>query len=102
MGGRYDTEVPSTLAPCPEWRAVRAEKPDYVVVYGWTAWLYVLQKLRAWVLFDWHLFVPLTLRSTEDFAGPIRCGVSLRARCDFRIAASLSPTNRRACFGRRG
>jgi glycosyltransferase involved in cell wall biosynthesis len=48
-GGRFDTgrSVDTLRAlPC-VLRVVRAERPDYVVVYGWTAWLYVLQKLRV-------------------------------------------------------
>ena len=32
-------------------RVLRAERPDYVVVYGWTAWLYVLCQLRTLVPF---------------------------------------------------
>ncbi len=52
-GGRFDTgRALDTVRALPRIaRALRREKPDYVVVYGWTAWLYVLQKLRTLVLF---------------------------------------------------
>ncbi len=53
VGGRFDTgRLLDTLRALPRIvRALRHEKPDYVVVYGWTAWLYVLQKLRTLVPF---------------------------------------------------
>jgi hypothetical protein len=52
-GGRFDTGRPlETVLAFPRIaRALRREKPDYVVVYGWTAWLDVLQRLRTWVPF---------------------------------------------------
>jgi hypothetical protein len=52
-GGRFDTGTAvDTVRALPRIvRALRHEKPDYVVVYGWTAWLYVLQKLRSLVPF---------------------------------------------------
>jgi Glycosyltransferase Family 4 len=51
--GRFDTgRALDTVRALPRIaRALRREKPDYVVVYGWTAWLYVLQKLRTLVPF---------------------------------------------------
>ena len=50
-GGRFDTGFPAdTLRALPRLiRVLRAERPDYVVVYGWTAWLYILCQLRALV-----------------------------------------------------
>ncbi|HEU4679987.1 MAG TPA: glycosyltransferase, partial [Terrimicrobiaceae bacterium] len=47
-GGRFDTGRPlDTLRALPRVaRVLRREKPDYVVIYGWTAWLYVLEWLR--------------------------------------------------------
>jgi glycosyltransferase involved in cell wall biosynthesis len=52
-GGPFDTgRTLDTMRALPQIaRALRREKPDYVVVYGWTAWLYVLQKLRTLVPF---------------------------------------------------
>jgi hypothetical protein len=52
-GGRFDTgRALDTLRALPRIaRALYSERPDYVVVYGWTAWLYVLQKLRSLVRF---------------------------------------------------
>ncbi len=52
-GGRFDTgRALDTVRALPRIaRALRREKPDYVVVYGWTAWLYVLEKLRILVPF---------------------------------------------------
>ena len=52
-GGRFDTGRPAaTLRALPRvFRVLRAERPDYVVVYGWTAWLYILCLLRALVPF---------------------------------------------------
>ena len=49
VGGRFDTGRPAaTLRALPRLvRVLRAERPDYVVVYGWTAWLYLLCQLRA-------------------------------------------------------
>jgi hypothetical protein len=51
--GRFDTgRALDTLRALPRIaRALRREKPDHVIVYGWTAWLYVLQKLRILVPF---------------------------------------------------
>jgi Glycosyl transferase 4-like domain/Glycosyl transferases group 1 len=51
--GRFDTgRALDTVRALPRIaRALHREKPNYVVVYGWTAWLYVLQKLRALVPF---------------------------------------------------
>ena len=48
-GGRFDTGLPAhTLRALPRLiRVLRAERPGYVVVYGWTAWLYILCQLRA-------------------------------------------------------
>ena len=48
-GGRFDSGRPvQALRAFPRlFRVLRAERPDYVVVYGWTAWLYILCLLRA-------------------------------------------------------
>lgn len=47
-GGRYETgRIADTLRALPVLRRVlREEKPDYVVVYGWTALLYLLARWR--------------------------------------------------------
>lgn len=52
-GNRYDTGTAAdSLRALPRIFAVlRQEKPDYVVVYGWTAWLFILCTLRALVPF---------------------------------------------------
>ena len=48
-GGGFDTGHPvDTLRALPRLiRALREERPSYIVVYGWTAWLYMLWHLRA-------------------------------------------------------
>lgn len=52
-GGRFDTGLPAdTVRALPRLiRLLRAEQPKYVLVYGWTAWLYLLCQLRALVRF---------------------------------------------------
>lgn len=47
-GGRFDTGAPlDTLRALPVVRGIiREEKPDVVVVYGWTTWLYLLSFFR--------------------------------------------------------
>lgn len=48
VGGRYDTgALGDTVRALPRILSIlREERPDYVVVYGWTAWLYLLCHLR--------------------------------------------------------
>jgi glycosyltransferase involved in cell wall biosynthesis len=48
-GGAFNTGLPAdVLRALPRLIGLlRAEQPDYVVVYGWTVWLYVLCLLRA-------------------------------------------------------
>lgn len=52
-GGRYDTgRLTDTLAAVPRiGNVLRQERPDWVVVYGWTTWLYILCHLRAFLRF---------------------------------------------------
>lgn len=52
-GGRYDTGgAADTLAALPRiTRVLREETPDWVVVYGWTSWLYILCHLRRFLGF---------------------------------------------------
>jgi glycosyltransferase involved in cell wall biosynthesis len=52
-GGRFDTGLPiDTARALPRLIGVLGEeRPDYIVVYGWTAWLYVLCQLRLLVSF---------------------------------------------------
>jgi glycosyltransferase involved in cell wall biosynthesis len=52
-GGRFDTGLPiDTLRALPRIiRVLRTERPGWVVVYGWTAWLYLLCLLPAQVPF---------------------------------------------------
>lgn len=49
-GGRFDTgTLWDTLRVLPRIISIlRQEKPNLVVVYGWTSWLYLLAKLRSW------------------------------------------------------
>ena len=65
-GGRFDTgQALDTVRSLPRiMQALRREKPDYVVVYGWTAWLYVLHKLRILVRF--HLVFVCALDAEID------------------------------------
>lgn len=53
VGGRFDTGALGDAARA--WPRIlsvlREEKPDYVVVYGWTVWLYLLCHLRRRVSF---------------------------------------------------
>jgi glycosyltransferase involved in cell wall biosynthesis len=75
-GGRFDTgRAFDTLRAFPRIaRALHREKPDYVVVYGWTAWLYVLQKLRIWVPFRLAFVCALDAEIDGGFrrAAPLR------------------------------
>jgi len=52
-GGRFDTGgLDDSLRALPRlFSVLREERPDFVVVYGWTAWLYILCQLRAFVKF---------------------------------------------------
>lgn len=52
-GGRFDTGgAADTLRALPRVKAVlEEERPDVVVVYGWTSWLYILCHLRSAVGF---------------------------------------------------
>lgn len=49
VGGRYDTGAAGdSLRALPiVRRALAEERPDYTIVYGWTAWLYLLSYLPA-------------------------------------------------------
>ncbi|MBM3856888.1 MAG: glycosyltransferase family 4 protein [Verrucomicrobia bacterium] len=50
-GGRFDTGRKwDTLKSMPRiFSILRQEKPDVVVVYGWTSWLYLLAQIRNWL-----------------------------------------------------
>jgi Glycosyltransferase Family 4/Glycosyl transferases group 1 len=75
-GGRFDTGRPmDALRALPRIiQALRKEKPDYVVVYGWTAWLYLLQGLRALTPFRLAFVCALDAEIDGGFrrANPIR------------------------------
>lgn len=75
-GGRFDTGRPvDTVRALPRVvRVLRKEKPDYVVVYGWTAWLYILHKLRALVPFRLAFVCALDAEIDGGFrrANPLR------------------------------
>ena len=74
--GRFDTgRALDTLRALPRIaRALHRERPDYVVVYGWTAWLYVLQKLRTLVSFRLAFVCALDAEIDGGFrrAAPLR------------------------------
>jgi glycosyltransferase involved in cell wall biosynthesis len=75
-GGRFDTGRPvDALRALPvALRVLHREQPDHVVIYGWTAWLYVLQKLRALVPFRLVFVCALDAEIDGGFrrANPIR------------------------------
>ena len=49
-GGHFDTgKFWDTLKAVPRIISIlRQEKPDVVIIYGWTSWLYLLAQLRRW------------------------------------------------------
>ncbi|MFZ4680918.1 MAG: glycosyltransferase family 4 protein [Terrimicrobiaceae bacterium] len=53
VGKRFDTGgLADSLTALPViWRILGEERPDFVVVYGWTAWLYILCQLRRFRAF---------------------------------------------------
>ena len=89
-------ELSTLCAPCRGSRGSSREKPDYVVVYGWTAWLYVFKNC-ALVPFRLVFVCALDAEIDGGFrrAEPVR-GFSSSAACGSRIAASPSQTTRRA------
>jgi hypothetical protein len=76
LGGRFDTGRPAdTLRAFPKIiRVLMQEKPDYVVVYGWTAWLYVLCQLRMIIPFKLVFVCALDAEIDGGFrrANPLR------------------------------
>ena len=75
-GRRFDTGLPvDTLCALPRLLGVlRTERPDYVVVYGWTAWLYVLARFRALIPFKLIFVCALDAEIDGGFrrANPLR------------------------------
>ncbi|HEY5742508.1 MAG TPA: glycosyltransferase family 4 protein [Terrimicrobiaceae bacterium] len=75
-GGRFDTGRPvDALRALPRvFHVLKHERPDYVVVYGWTTWLYILQKLRALVPFRLVFVCALDAEADGGFrrANPLR------------------------------
>ncbi|MGA7902629.1 MAG: glycosyltransferase family 4 protein [Terrimicrobiaceae bacterium] len=75
-GGAFDTGLPlDALRALPSLiRVLRAERPHYVVVYGWTAWLYILCLLRAVARFRLIFVCALDAEIDGDFrrANPFR------------------------------
>jgi glycosyltransferase involved in cell wall biosynthesis len=91
-GGRFDTGgVVDTLRAVPRVRRIlREERPDWVVVYGWTTWLYVLTVLRRGLGFRVGFVCALDAEIDGAFrhANPVRGAVfqhGLR-RADVRLA----------------
>ena len=76
LGGRFDTGRPAdSLRAFPRIiRVLMQERPDYVVVYGWTAWLYVLCQLRVIVPFKLVFVCALDTEIDGGFrrANPLR------------------------------
>lgn len=74
--GRFDTGRPlDTLRALPRIvRVLRRERPDYVVIYGWTAWLYVLEWLRRLGFFRLAFVCALDAEIDGGFrrANPVR------------------------------
>ena len=91
-GGRFDTgTLWDTLRALPRIVSIlRQEKPNLVVVYGWTSWLYLLANLRAWA--GYRLLFVCALDSEID--GGFREAHPWRGRlfqkgmelCDIRLA----------------
>lgn len=75
-GGRFDTGgAGDTLRALPRVKAIlREEKPDVVVVYGWTTWLYILCHLRGGVGFRLVFVCALDAEIDGDFRrdNPVR------------------------------
>lgn len=91
-GGRFDTgTLWDTLRALPRIISIlREEKPDVVVVYGWTSWLYLLAKMRCWgryrLLFVCALDSEIDggFRETHPWRGSLfQKGMEL---CDIRLA----------------
>jgi Glycosyl transferase 4-like domain len=103
--GRFDTgRALDTVRALPRIaRTLHRERPDCVVVYGWTAWLYVLQKLRTLVPFRLAFVCALDAEIDGGFrrAAPLRGWLFERGmrRSDCRFAI----TNHQArLFHRKG
>jgi hypothetical protein len=75
-GGRFDTGAPrDTLQAWPRVREIlREEKPDAVVIYGWTTWLYLLCHLRRSIGFRLVFVCALDAEIDGDFRreNPVR------------------------------
>jgi glycosyltransferase involved in cell wall biosynthesis len=75
-GGRFDTGAPrDTLQAWPRVREIlRQEKPDFVVIYGWTTWLYLLCHLRRALGFRLVFVCALDAEIDGDFRrqNPVR------------------------------
>ncbi len=75
-GGRFDTGTPrDTWQAWPRVRRVlREEKPDAVVIYGWTTWLYLLCHLRRSLGFRLVFVCALDAEIDGDFRrqNPVR------------------------------
>ena len=75
-GGRFDTGgVADTVRAWPRIRAIlREERPEVVVIYGWTTWLYLLTWLRRSLAFRLAFVCALDAEIDGEFrrSNPVR------------------------------
>lgn len=104
-GGRYETgKILDTLRALPRIRSVlREEKPDYVVVYGWTALLYLLARWRRSFGFKLVFVCALDAEIDGEFRrrNPVRGFFFHRGmqKSDIRLSITVAQA---ADFARRG
>lgn len=104
-GGRFDTgRVWDTVKALPRIISIlRQEKPDLVVLYGWTSWLYLLAKLRVWLVYRLLFVCALDSEIDGGFrkAYPWRGWIFQKGMelCDLRLAIT---ENQAALFRAQG
>jgi hypothetical protein len=99
VGKRYDTGgLADSLSALPRILGILAEeRPDFVVIYGWTAWLYVLCHLRAFYSFRVVFVCALDAEIDGGFRrdNPLRGGLFERGmlRADVRLGITEHQAN---------